>query len=214
MICSVERGLSYLIDHCVAVCLFLSLFILTWIGVGVFLPFILYNLVSMASSYAAYGNVTDGYASTQWIFPVIYLLMAAADGGELMLLKHLCVVWTAAVAAAGICQFAGRAVMEGSVRRAGGFLGNPNAMVFLIMTGAGLYRKQTGVWAKAGLAAFFLHNMMDTSFFYMVIPALVLMVPGDPRRGGKRTGPVAVKMMFGAFAFLFAFNLYCSVFFL
>ncbi len=92
MICSVERGLSYLIDHFVAVCLFLSLFILTWIGVGVFLPFILYNLVSMASSYAAYGNVTDGYASIQWIFPVIYLPMAAADDGELMLLKHLCVV--------------------------------------------------------------------------------------------------------------------------
>ena len=150
------RGLDRLLDRYIMACLFLSLIILTWVGVGntaavsaaglllcaagmgqpaeradmkFFLPLALYNLVSMVSAYAAYGNITDGYASTQMIF-----LMAALSGEEAQLLRRLCVLWTGAAAAACVVQFVFQAVAEGSPRRAEGFLSNPNAMgIFLVL---------------------------------------------------------------------------------
>lgn len=154
-------GLDRLLDRYVAVCLFLSLFILTWVGVGnavtagaaglllcaagmgqpaervdlkFLFPLALYNLASMASSYAAYGNIVDGYASTQMIFLAVYLLMAALSGEDLLLLRRLCVLWTGTAAAACVVQFVFRALVEDSPRRAGGVLGNPNAMgIFLVL---------------------------------------------------------------------------------
>ena len=106
MIRTIERGMDFLTDHYLAVCLFIALFILTWAGVGdiptvsvlgmilclagfarqavlvdlwILFPLILYNLAGMVSSYAAYRNITDGYASLHLVYPVIYLLMACLE---------------------------------------------------------------------------------------------------------------------------------------
>lgn len=150
-----------LMGHSVEICLFLSLFILTWTGVGdttiagllglllcamgilqrtvrvdlwVLIPLFLYNLFSMISSYLTYGNIADGYASTQLLYPVIYLTAACAGSRGLSLLRRLCVLWTGGVAAAGILQFVFRAVVLDRSGRLGGFLGNPNAMgIFLVL---------------------------------------------------------------------------------
>ncbi|MCM1189629.1 MAG: hypothetical protein NC541_10095 [bacterium] len=145
----------------IAVCLFLTLFILTWVGVGdttivsmlglllcavgfaqgnarvdlwVLVPLILFNLLSMASSYASYGNVTEGYASTQMIYPVIYLILSYADEKQMYALRRLCTLWAAAAAAAGLGQFTYEAIIRGGAGRLDGFLGNPNAMgIFLVL---------------------------------------------------------------------------------
>ena len=96
-------------------CLFLSLVILTWTGVGnpaaagmlglllcaagctlpearadlrFLIPLVLYNLFSLAASLAAYRNTVDGYASTQMLFPLLYLLLASLE--DTGLLRRLC----------------------------------------------------------------------------------------------------------------------------
>lgn len=159
---SIERGFDDLIDHYVVICLFLGLFILTWVGVGdvpivsmlglilcaaglaqqsaqadlwILVPLILYNLISMISSWAVYGNITDGYGALQSILPVIYLLMACLGKRDLVLLKRLCTVWTGVVAGAGIVQFVFRGITKGSAVRLGGLLGNPNAMGIFLAAG-------------------------------------------------------------------------------
>ncbi len=161
MVRSIGDRLDYLIDHYLVVCIFLSLFILTWVGVGnipasallglilcaagllqqsaqvdlwILVPLILYNLISMASSYATYGNIVEGYGAMQSVFPVIYLLMACLTDRELYLLRQMCAVWAGAVAAAGVSQFVWQAVTLGSAGRLEGFLGNANAMgIFLVI---------------------------------------------------------------------------------
>lgn len=161
MVHSVGDRLDCLIDHYLVVCIFLSLFILTWVGVGnvptaailglllctagllqqsaqvdlwILAPLILYNLAGMASSYAIYGNIVEGYGAMQSAFPIVYLLMACLTDQELHLLRQLCSVWAGTVAAAGVIQFIWRAIALGSARRLGGFLGNANAMgIFLVI---------------------------------------------------------------------------------
>lgn len=103
----------------IAVTLFLAFFIFTFIGAGNFIivslvglflcaiglvqssvrvdlwilvPLILYNGISLLSGYRTYGNTLDGYASTQSVFPVIYLLMSYLGSQERRLLKSLCAV--------------------------------------------------------------------------------------------------------------------------
>ena len=150
-----------IIDHYMVISIFMALFILTWVGVGdvpivcvlglilcaagcsgrcgqtdlrVLIPLVVYDLANMVSSYAAYGNITDGYGALHLIFPVLYLLMSCLEKGELLLLRRLCVVWAGITAAAGIISFVFRAVTRGSAARLGGFLGNPNALgIFLVV---------------------------------------------------------------------------------
>ncbi|MEY8338268.1 O-antigen ligase family protein [Lachnospiraceae bacterium 62-35] len=157
-----ENGSACLIDHYLIVCIFLSLFILTLVGVGdvltvsmlglllcaagfvqqsaqvdlwIFVPLVVYNLASMASSYAIYGNITDGYASIQSVFPVLYLLRACLDRKEQFLTKQLAIIWVGIGAAAGIGQFVFHAAAQGSAGRMGGLLGNPNAMGIFLAAG-------------------------------------------------------------------------------
>ena len=157
----IVHGIDNLIDHYMVISIFMALFILTWVGVGdvpivcvlglilcaagcsgrcgqtdlrVLIPLVVYDLANMASSYAAYGNITDGYGALHLIFPVLYLLMSCLEKGELLLLRRLCVVWAGITAAAGIISFVFRAVTRGSAARLGGFLGNPNALgIFLVV---------------------------------------------------------------------------------
>lgn len=149
-----------MLEHYVTICLFLGLFTLSFLGVGdartvgmvglvlcavglvqpperadlrVLLPLTGYNLVSALSSWATYGDVVYGYASTQAVFPVLFLLLSSLDGGDRRLLRRLCAGWAGTVAAIGVGQFLFRAATLG-VKRLGGLLGNPNATgIFLVL---------------------------------------------------------------------------------
>ncbi|MCI8295526.1 MAG: O-antigen ligase family protein [Lachnospiraceae bacterium] len=161
MLDRIERQFDCLIDHYIVACIFLALIILTQIGVGdmrtvsmlglllcvvgiaqpaaqvdlwILLPLIGFDLIGIASTVAAYGNITDGYGTFYAVFPLLYLLTACLDKKEQRMLKQLCVLWTGTVAAAGIGQFLYHALWQGSARRMGGLLGNPNAMgIFLVV---------------------------------------------------------------------------------
>ncbi len=154
-----ERGNTWM-EHTNVLLLFLAFFILTLCqtgtvlivglvgiilcGIGmiqpavkvdlwILIPLILYNVMSACSSYAAYGNMVKGFASTQSIFPVLYLLLAYLSREERVLLKRLCTVWMSAIAAMGILEFVGNA-LQGDAGRLGGVFGNPNAFgTFLIV---------------------------------------------------------------------------------
>lgn len=161
MLHSIERGLDSLIDHYTAVCIVLALFVLSLIGVGnvivvcllglllclagltrqsaradlwILLPLLVYDLACLASSYAADGEIVNGYGVTHGIFPVIYLLSACLEDGERHMLKLSCALWAGAAGAAGMGRFVYLAVTQGRVGRMSGFLGNPNAMgIFLVL---------------------------------------------------------------------------------
>ncbi|MCI8648824.1 MAG: hypothetical protein HFG20_01770 [Anaerotruncus sp.] len=158
---AIKRTLDTLQDHYNVLCLLLALFTLGIIGVGnalvvgvlglvlciqglllpsfradgwFLLPLVFYNLFSMASSYVTFGNFIEGYASTQLIFPVLYLLLVALDGEELQFLRRSCVLLAGVVAAAGIGKFLLHA-MRLNTGRLGGIIGGPNALgIFLVVS--------------------------------------------------------------------------------
>lgn len=141
-------------------CLFLTLVILTLVGVGnvvvvglvglllcaagclqksakvdlwIFLPLAAYNVISMISSQVVYGNIILSYGSTQIIWPLLYLLATTLDNREQVILRRLCTFWVGAVALHGVGQFVYLALTTGA-RRLSGLLGNPNAMgIFLVI---------------------------------------------------------------------------------
>lgn len=156
------QRLGGLIDHYTAFCIVLALVILSLIGVGdaritgvlgfvlciagmtqscvrvdlwTLISLILYDLVAMVSSLAAYGNPVDGYGAMHALFPVIYLLMGCLDKVGLHLLRRCCALWTGGVALFGIGWFAVQAVTQGRVGRLSGLLGNPNAMGIFFVVG-------------------------------------------------------------------------------
>ena len=62
--------------------------------------------------------------------------------------------------------------------------------------------------AERALAAVFLvHNLMDTSFFYLGITALVMAAAGGFRAGSRRLSGGRVKLLFALLAGLFAWGL-------
>ena len=62
--------------------------------------------------------------------------------------------------------------------------------------------------AERALAAVFLvHNLMDTSFFYLGITALVMAAAGGFRAGSRRLSGGRVKPLFALLAGLFAWGL-------
>lgn len=162
MACGIKERLESLVDHYVVLCLALALVILSLIGVGdvrtaglvgillcgagmtqdtarvdlwILLPFIVYDLAAMASSYAFYGNIVDGYGAMHAVFPVVYLLMSCLDEKEMRLLKRCCVLLAGAIAAAGIGRFIFQAVSQGRSGRMSGLLGNANAMGIFLAVG-------------------------------------------------------------------------------
>lgn len=145
----------------VLIILFLSFFILTFIGAGnllvisvvglllcltgmletttevdlwIFIPLTLYTVLSLLSGYRTYGSTLDGLSTTQAIFPVIYLLTACLNNANRVLLKLLCTVWIGLIAAGGIVQFTIEAFL-GTADRLSGLLGNPNATGILLVLG-------------------------------------------------------------------------------
>ena len=158
---SAPRMLDGIMDRHAMICIFLALFILTWCGVGnaaivcllglllcaegmiqpsaqadlwFLLPLAAYELANILSTLAAYGGIGGGYAATQAIFPVLYLLMACLSRRDLALLKEACAAWAGLTASASLLSYAFTAAAHGGSARSGGILGNPNAMgIFLVV---------------------------------------------------------------------------------
>lgn len=77
------------------------------------------------------------------------------------------------------------------------------ALVFIIVRA---YRKKGP--NRAGFTAFLVHNLMDTSFFYLGTMSLMLVTIGEPEKGGKPLNAVVVKLLFVLFAAQFAYCVY------
>ena len=219
-----------LLDHGLTACLLLALFMLTLMGAGsvrrvgllglllcaagvqqkavrvdlwIFLPLVLYNLVSLASSWFTYGNLLYNYAPTQAVLPVLYLLAACLEEGELRLLRRLCGLWVCAAAVLGVAEFVWRALTTGAVRL-GGVLGNPNAMGIFLVLGWFLLLDcgEEERWApllRRGeplvLTALALTLSMG-SFLAMAAGVLVLLA--RERRRGTPVLPLAFRLLAGA----------------
>ena len=136
--------LESLLDSSAPLCLALALVILSLTGVGNVKTASLAGLIlcgagltreaAMASSWAAFGNIVDGYGAMHGLFPVLYLLASCLDGREQRLLRSCCLLWAGAAAVAGIGRFAFQVIVQGWAVRMSGLLGNPNAMgIFLVM---------------------------------------------------------------------------------
>ncbi len=235
----IGRNVDSLIDHYLAVCMLIGLFILSVIGAGdvrvvsmlglllcvtglaqktarvdlwIFLPFAGYTLSSMASSWAAYGNMVDGYGVMHLIFPTIYLLMACLGREDQLLVKTGCVLWAGMAAAAGIGQFVYNALVLESPRRMGGVLGNPNAMgIFLVISWFALGHCTAGQRENGGklhrllphlepllLAALALTLSMG-SFVAMAAGILVLLIgKRKEAAGGSAPGPWKETFRYGS----------------
>lgn len=155
-----EKQSSFKIPH-ITMMLFLTFFIFTFIGAGsiivvscvglflciiglmqssvrvdlwILIPLIFYNVVSLFSGYRIYGTTVDGLASTQSVFPVVYLLAAYLSGGERTLLKRWCAIWVGMIAFIGFGQFT-LSTFHGNADRLSGLMGNPNAMGAMLVLG-------------------------------------------------------------------------------
>lgn len=169
--------LDILLDHYIVFCVFFALLMLTLTGVGdvrtvsmaglllcaaglmqpsaavdlwVFVPLLLYNVLNMASAYAAHGNIAEGYGGIQMILPTIYLLTACMDGPGLLWLKRMCAGWAGILAAAGLAGYVWAALLGEGGGRMGGALGNPNAMGIFLVMGWFAVQKERPEGSRAG----------------------------------------------------------------
>lgn len=83
-------------------------------------------------------------------------------------------------------------------------LGLP-ALAALVIAAARAYQKRGR--NRAGFTAFLVHNLMDTSFFYLGGTALLLATTGEPNRGGTRLSTAAVRALFAVFGIQFAYHI-------
>lgn len=104
------------------------------VDLWIVIPLILYNVISLLSGYIVYRNTLEGFASTQSVFPVVYLLTAYLGRDERVLLKKLCAIWSGVMGVIGIGQFT-VAAFFGTASRLSGLMGNPNAMGAMLVLG-------------------------------------------------------------------------------
>ena len=80
------------------------------------------------------------------------------------------------------------------------------AMALAVIVRRFLKRSEPG--HIAGYTAFVVHNLMDTSFFYTGVTAMTLMTVAEPGRGGRGLPVLAARLIFGAYAAMFAVYLF------
>lgn len=81
------------------------------------------------------------------------------------------------------------------------------AMALLLWITVRFYRKKPSPCRAAGFTAFLVHNLIDTSFFYVGVTALALLVCSAPNQGGRRLSGGVHKALLGLLAALFACDL-------
>lgn len=211
-------GCGQLLEHYLVTLLLLSLVVLTLSGVGNALiagllgillcmagvvqggmtidPWALalllvFDLCSMASSVQIYRTPAAGFAATQTIFTVLYLLMAYLDDTERHALRRLCVGWAGCVAGIGVIQFTSRACLRRAARL-GGLLGNPNALgIFLVLGWFALENDPDAPTALRRLEPVLLTALALTlsmgSFLSMAAGILILLLSRWRRDGLRKT---------------------------
>lgn len=171
----IKKWNIYLTEHYFIALLFLALIALTMGGLGnvevvsvmgaalclagclrgamavdlkILVPLLVFDVFSMASSLCTFGTIAEGFAPTQTIFTVLYLLMAYLDENERLLLRRLCILWVGGIASLGVAQFTIWALTD-NVGRLSGVLGNPNALgIFLVI---GWFALWAGCGGSGGL---------------------------------------------------------------
>lgn len=81
------------------------------------------------------------------------------------------------------------------------------AMAALLLIGIRALARRQSPEERALTAAFIVHNLIDTSFFYLGVTALVLTAAGGSREEARRLGGGGLKLLFALFAGLFAWGL-------
>lgn len=100
----------------------------------IIVPFMVYNVASMASSFVNRGDIMQGYAPFQMILPVLYLISSSLPQEHSDALRKWQVLWAGAVAGLGMLRFLARSSGEGAVLRMSGIFGNANVTgIFLVM---------------------------------------------------------------------------------
>lgn len=85
------------------------------------------------------------------------------------------------------------------------------ALVALLAIVVRFYRKQRDPIKLGSFTAFLVHNLADTSFFYLGITALALMSDASPPLRGRALGTAPLRIIFAAGAILFATTLIASL---
>lgn len=80
------------------------------------------------------------------------------------------------------------------------------AMAMLLVTLIRHITKKEDSAGRGGFTAAVVHNLMDTSFFYMATVPFLMMTAGRDEEKEHRLGTAAVKCIFGAFSVLFLWN--------
>ena len=104
------------------------------VDLWIFIPLVIYIIISFISGYRIYGSTISGIAATQSVFPIVYLLIAYLSEVERLFLKRLCAFWIGMMACIGIIQFM-ITVYSNSASRLSGIMGNPNAMGAVMVLG-------------------------------------------------------------------------------
>lgn len=169
------------------------------VDLWVLLPLLAFNALSMASSRHAYGTVAQGFAPTQTVFTVLYLLMAHLEDGDRLSLRRLCLLWVGCAAALGIGGFALKA-LSARPGRLGGLLGNPNAFgIFLVLGWFALGTEETGKTPLLRLEPLILAALGMTlsmgSFLASAAGLLVSFWVRSRRDGGRKAAAWACRTL-------------------
>lgn len=179
------------------------------IDLKIFIPYLVYCLISMLSAFNVYGTIGSGsYVPRQPLFLVLYLLMASFQPKQRALLKQMCVLFAVAVAALSLGQFMIDAVLYGRAQRLGGLLENPNALgIFLVVSWFALMhctadQKEDGIFLipflpnlePILLVALALTLSMG-SFVSMAVGILVLLVEKKRRTSSWETFRSACRIL-------------------
>ncbi|MEI3377179.1 MAG: hypothetical protein V8R08_05015 [Coriobacteriales bacterium] len=147
-------------DNCVALCTLLVIIALSFTGVGnaqmvcvlglmlcvalltrrsmkldlwIFVPLLIYIVLSGYGSLRTYGTLTEGYVCVQAILLAVYLAVASMDEDEAHFLRRASVAWIVLAATIGIGIFV-VAAFGGTVSRLGWPLGGANALgIFMVI---------------------------------------------------------------------------------
>lgn len=209
-----RHSCNQLLDHYLVTLLFLALVVLTFSGVGnalivgllgillcmagiiqgavVLDPWgmvllLTFDLCSMASSIPVYHTPAAGFAATQTIFTVIYLLIAYLNDAERQTLRRLGAGWAGCVAGIGALQFTSGVYLH-RASRLGGLLGNPNALgIFLVLGWFALENDPAPPKALRRLEPVLLAALALTlsmgSFLSMAVGILILLLARWKRSG-------------------------------
>ncbi len=114
---------------CIIGCLQRSIKVDWWI----FGPLLVFMVFNFLSSFSTYGNLVRGFASFQLIYVVLYALIGCLNVKRTLLLKKLCVLWVALVAASGIFEFTVDS-FSSTASRLNVLFGNANAVgIFMVL---------------------------------------------------------------------------------